>query len=89
MYYGACFDKWAIAGTGFLTEVKAHLRVDHADEDVLLASLVTAARIHLETMLGLSFRYTKLDAGAGQVARWSRCRLAAWAGATDYQYQSI
>ncbi len=38
-----------------LDEVKAHLRIDHADEDVLLASLVTAARIHLETMLGLSF----------------------------------
>ena len=38
-----------------LDEVKAHLRIDHTDEDILLASLVTAARIHLETMLGLSF----------------------------------
>ena len=38
-----------------LEEVKAHLRVDHGDEDVLIASLVTAARIHLETMLGLAF----------------------------------
>lgn len=38
-----------------LTEVKTHLRIDHMDEDVLLASLVIAARVHLETMLGLSF----------------------------------
>ncbi|MCP4934296.1 MAG: hypothetical protein GY927_08855 [bacterium] len=38
-----------------LDEVKVHLRIDHVDEDVLLASLVTTARIHLETMLGLSF----------------------------------
>ncbi len=38
-----------------LDEVKAHLRIDHVDEDVLLASLVTTARIHLETRLGLSF----------------------------------
>ncbi len=38
-----------------LEEVKAHLRIDHTDEDVLLAALVTAGRIHLETTLGLSF----------------------------------
>ena len=38
-----------------LGEAKAHLRVDHGDEDVLIASLITAARIHLETMLGLAF----------------------------------
>lgn len=38
-----------------LEEVKLHLRIDHTDEDVLLASLVTAARIHLETMLGQCF----------------------------------
>ncbi len=38
-----------------LSEVKLHLRVDHGDEDQLIASLITAARIHLETMLGLVF----------------------------------
>ena len=38
-----------------LVEAKLHLRVDHSDEDVLIASLITAARIHLETYLGLAF----------------------------------
>ncbi len=38
-----------------LVEAKDHLRVDHADEDVLIASLITASRVHLETMLGLAF----------------------------------
>ena len=38
-----------------LDEAKLHLRVDHADEDVLIASLITAARVHLESLLGLAF----------------------------------
>jgi uncharacterized phiE125 gp8 family phage protein len=36
-----------------LAQVKAHLRLDHADEDALLADLMRAAREHLERETGL------------------------------------
>ncbi|SCX36064.1 head-tail connector protein [Agrobacterium rosae] len=36
-----------------LADVKAHLRLDGADEDVLLASLITTAREYLERQTGL------------------------------------
>lgn len=36
-----------------LADVKAHLRLDGADEDALLASLITTAREHLERQTGL------------------------------------
>ena len=37
-----------------LAEVKAHLRIDHAHEDVLLADLLSAARRHVEQAVGVS-----------------------------------
>lgn len=35
-------------------EAKAHLRIDHAEEDALLASLITTSRLHIEAALNLA-----------------------------------
>ncbi|MBU2532994.1 MAG: head-tail connector protein [Alphaproteobacteria bacterium] len=37
-----------------LDDVKAHLRIDGEDEDMLLASLITTSRLHVEALLGLA-----------------------------------
>jgi uncharacterized phiE125 gp8 family phage protein len=38
-----------------LAEAKLHLRIDHADEDVFILALISAARLHLEHVLGRAF----------------------------------
>lgn len=35
-------------------EAKAHLRVDHSDEDALLASLIATSRLHIEAALDIA-----------------------------------
>ncbi|MGI9425185.1 MAG: head-tail connector protein [Hyphomicrobiaceae bacterium] len=37
-----------------VTEVKEHMRVDHSEEDTLIASYIATSRLHIETALGLS-----------------------------------
>ncbi len=37
-----------------VAEAKAHLRVDSANEETLIASLILTSRLHLETALGLA-----------------------------------
>lgn len=37
-----------------LTQAKAHLRVEGSDEDLLISSIITASRVHLETALSFS-----------------------------------
>ncbi len=37
-----------------VSEAKAHLRIDGADEDTLIASLILTSRLHVETALGLA-----------------------------------
>lgn len=54
-----------------LAEARAHLRVDHFDEDGVLAGFILAARSHIETVCGLalcttSYTLTLDDFPAGQ-----------------------
>ncbi len=58
-----------------LAEAKAHVKVDHADEDTLIASLITAARIHVETTLS---RLLITQSWAWFLDEWPE------AGATDH-----
>lgn len=37
-----------------LQEAKAHLRIDHASEDVLISSLILTSRLHIESALDLA-----------------------------------
>lgn len=37
-----------------VAEAKAHLRIDHAAEDVLIASLILTSRLHVEAALGIA-----------------------------------
>jgi uncharacterized phiE125 gp8 family phage protein len=53
-----------------VAEAKAHLRIDHASEDALIAGLIATARQHIEAALGLALI----------TQSWS-WRLDAWPGA--------
>ncbi len=37
-----------------VAEAKAHLRIDHSAEDVLVSSLILTSRLHIETALGIA-----------------------------------
>ena len=52
-----------------LAEAKAHLRIDHADEDTLISDLIAGARSYCENYTGRAF--------VAQTLAWS---LSAWPG---------
>ncbi len=37
-----------------VAEAKAHLRIDHSAEDILISSLILTSRLHIETALGIA-----------------------------------
>ena len=51
-----------------LAEAKAHCRVDGDVEDTLIASLVLAARLHIERCLDVALIRPELVALSGQMA---------------------
>jgi uncharacterized phiE125 gp8 family phage protein len=60
-----------------LAELKAHLRIDAADEDELLESLIRVARVHLEAVTGVAlmsqgFRLVLDDWPRGEVIQLMR-----------------
>lgn len=57
-----------------LDEAKAHLKIDHADEDVMLASLMLTARLNIEQALSLALI---TQAWTYHLDQWPKVRVVA------------
>lgn len=72
MWYAATITTPAAAEPVSLAEAKAHVRVDHSDDDTLLGVVIAAARAHIEKYCGQRFAGQTLTAKCDDFADFAR-----------------
>lgn len=72
MWYAATITTPASAEPVSLAEAKAHLRVDHTDEDTPIGVVIAAARAHIEKYCGQRFAGQTLTAKCDSFSDFAR-----------------